>query len=118
MFSHQDPKAWIKPVTALFILRILKNRATYGNRIVGEIKKITGETVRPNHNFIYPLLRQMEEEGYVEGRWENPATRGKRIYTITPAGLAYLGSLRQIVQAKFLEVERRQKAIRDFLFAD
>lgn len=118
MFSHNDPKTWIKLVTALFILRILKKRATCGNRIAGEIKKITADAVRPNPNVIYPLLRQMEEGGYVEGRWENPDTRSKKIYTVTASGLAHLGSLQDTVRAKLLELERRHRAIRAFLFSD
>ncbi len=118
MLSHCDPKTWVKLLTALFILKILKTKATHGGRIAGEIKRITGDAVRPNPNFLYPLLRQMEADGYVEGKWDNPATRGKRIYTITPSGLAYLGSLKDTVQAKFLELERRHKAVRAFLFAD
>lgn len=117
MFSHSDPKTWIKLVTALFILRILKKRATCGNRIAGEIKRITGEAVQPNPNVIYPLLRQMEEGGYVEGRWENPDTRGRKVYTITDHGLAHLGALQDTVRARMAELERRHKAIRAFLLS-
>ncbi|MDT8901594.1 PadR family transcriptional regulator [Anaeroselena agilis] len=118
MFSRPDAKTWIKLVTALFILTILKSEAAHGNRIAGEIKRLTGDAVRPNPNFLYPLLRQLEEKGYVAGHWENPATRGKRVYTITPGGLAYLGSLKDLARAKMLELERRHKAIREYLLAD
>lgn len=118
MFSRPDAKTWIKLVTALFILKILKTGAAHGNRIAGEIKRVTGDAVQPNPNFLYPLLRQLEEGGYVEGSWENPATRGKRVYTITSSGLDYLACLKKTAQAKMLELERRHKAIRDYLFAD
>jgi PadR family transcriptional regulator PadR len=116
--SKHEKKMWIKLVTGLLIIKILKDRPAYGNQIADEIKRVTQDTIKPNPNFIYPLLRQMEAEGYVEGSWENPNTRGKRIYTITASGLVYFGRLRKIVQTKFLEIERCQKAIRSFLFEE
>ncbi len=118
MFSRPDAKTWIKLVTALFILKILKTGAAHGNRIAGEIKRVTGDAVQPNPNFLYPLLRQLEEKGYVAGNWDNPATRSKRVYTITASGIDYLATLKETARAKMLELERRHKAIRDFLFAD
>jgi DNA-binding PadR family transcriptional regulator len=118
LFSRTDPKTWVKLFTAFFILKILTAKAAHGGQIAAEIKRITGDAVRPNPNFLYPLLRRMEEDGYVESAWENPATRGKRVYTITPGGHEYLAALKKTVQAKFLELERRHKAVRAFLFAD
>jgi PadR family transcriptional regulator, regulatory protein PadR len=116
--TSNEKKMWIKLVTGLLILKILKDMPAYGNQIADEIKRVTQDTIKPNPNFIYPLLRQMEEDGYVEGSWENPKTRGKRIYTITASGFVYFEQLKEVVQAKFLEIERCQKAIRSFLFED
>ncbi len=113
---HKESKTWIKIVTALFILRILVKQSAYGNQIAEEIKRITQQTLRPNPNFLYPLLRAMEADGYLEGQWEDPNTRGKRIYTITPSGCSYLQVLQEKVHAKFLAIERRQQAIGKFLF--
>jgi PadR family transcriptional regulator PadR len=39
-----------------------------------------------NPNTMYPLLREMEAHGLVEGRWELPDRRTRRYYSITPAG--------------------------------
>lgn len=116
--SNNERKVWIKHITGLLILRILKDMPAYGNQIADKIKRETQDTIKPNPNFIYPLLRDMEENGYVEGSWENPNTRGKRIYTITESGLVYFEQLKEIVQAKFLELERCQRMIRSFLFEE
>ena len=37
-------------------------------------------------NTMYPLLRQMEQSGLVDARWEHPDRRTRRFYAITPAG--------------------------------
>ena len=116
--TKNEKKVWIKLITGLLILKMLKDRPAYGNQIADEIKRDTQDTIKPNPNFIYPLLRKMEEEGYVEGCWENPITHSKRIYTITPTGLAYFEQLKETVRAKFLEIERCHKVIRNILFVE
>jgi DNA-binding PadR family transcriptional regulator len=39
-----------------------------------------------NPNTMYPLLREMESNGLIEGRWEHPDKRTRRYYSITSAG--------------------------------
>ncbi len=39
-----------------------------------------------NPNTMYPLLRELEGRGLIEGRWEHPDRRTRRFYAITPAG--------------------------------
>lgn len=114
--ANGESKTWIRIVTALFILKILQHKSAYGNQIAEEIKQRTFQALHPNPNFLYPLLRSMEEEGYVTGEWDNPHTRGKKVYTLTAKGSAYLLALKGQVQKKFKEIERKQEAIRRYLF--
>ena len=39
-----------------------------------------------NPNTMYPLLRELEAQGLIEGRWEHPDKRTRRYYSITRAG--------------------------------
>ena len=48
---------------------------TYGNRLIEEIERITQGAISVNPNTMYPLLREMEGQGLVEGRWELPDRR-------------------------------------------
>ena len=43
-----------------------------------------------NTNTIYPLLRRLEERGFIVGEWEHPTKRSRRYYRITDAGRARL----------------------------
>ncbi|HMM19114.1 MAG TPA: PadR family transcriptional regulator [Selenomonadales bacterium] len=115
---RHEPKTWIKSITALFILKTLRQTSAYGNQIADHIKQRTFGGLRPNPNFLYPLLRDMEEDGLVAGTRENPAKRGRRVYTITARGLAYLEELNEPVRDKFLAIERKQAAIRQYLFEE
>jgi DNA-binding PadR family transcriptional regulator len=37
---------------------------------------------------MYPLLRELESRGMIEGKWEHPDRRTRRFYEITKAGEA------------------------------
>jgi PadR family transcriptional regulator PadR len=110
-----DYKTWVKIITGLYILKILKNGPAYGNKISEEIKVRTQNLLSPNPNALYPLLRKMEEGGYVIGEWNNPETHSKRIYTITDDGHLLIPILENKVKESFAERERKVAILREDL---
>jgi PadR family transcriptional regulator, regulatory protein PadR len=75
-----------RDVFPLLVLHLVAREPTYGNRLIESIEEITDGTISVNPNTMYPLLREMEAKGLVEGRWELPDRRTRRYYSITPAG--------------------------------
>ena len=69
--------------------------ASYGNRL---IEQITGGAVSLNPNTMYPLLRGLESAGFIEGRWEHPEKRSRRLYTLTAEGRAECERLKQSLE--------------------
>ena len=55
---------------------------------------------------LYPMLRTMERDGWIQGRNEKGGTR-RRLYTITPAGRAALKEVRARLRELFDEVGRK-----------
>jgi len=99
-------------IIGLYILKILQQEPAYGNKLAMEIKRRTQETYTPNTNALYPLLRIMEEKGYIVGEWDNAVTRGKRIFTITDVGVARIPSLEISLQTRIEEVELKMNILR------
>lgn len=99
-------------IIGLYILKILQQEAAYGNKLATEIKQRTQNAYTPNTNALYPLLRILEEKGYIIGKWDSPVTRGKRIFTITDAGIARIPALEIMLQERIEEVERRMQILR------
>jgi DNA-binding PadR family transcriptional regulator len=61
---------------------------------------------------MYPLLRQLEARGLVQGEWEHPERRSRRFYRITDAGLAEREALAAEVGPRLQRIGRSIQAIR------
>ncbi|HEV2786519.1 MAG TPA: PadR family transcriptional regulator, partial [Solirubrobacteraceae bacterium] len=72
----------------LLVLHLLGAGPSYGNQLMERVAGLTGGLIAVNPNTMYPLLRTLESEGLVAGRWEHPERRSRRFYELTDAGAA------------------------------
>jgi PadR family transcriptional regulator PadR len=78
-----------RDVFTLLVLHLIagsQSGSSYGNQLIEQIEEITSGAVSLNPNTMYPLLRELEGGGFIEGRWEHPQKRSRRMYTITASG--------------------------------
>jgi len=75
-----------RDVFPLLVLHLIAQEPTYGNKLIEGIEEMTQGVISVNPNTMYPLLRQMESDGLIEGRWELPDRRTRRYYSITKPG--------------------------------
>ena len=73
----------------MYILHLLNEKSYYGNMIKDEIKLRLNNRWEPSPGMIYPLLRELETEGYIEGTWDEPDKRSIRRYRITDEGIKH-----------------------------
>jgi len=118
MSVPSDLKTWLRVITALYVFRILKRGPAYGNQIADEIRQRTNNHLKPNTNALYPQLRRMEDRGFVSSQWNNPKTKSKRIYTLTPVGLAYIPIVEQKVKDRLTKMEELASILRQDLLLD
>jgi DNA-binding PadR family transcriptional regulator len=91
-----------RDVFPLLVLHLVAREPAYGNRLIESIESITGGVISVNPNTMYPLLRDLEGRGLIEGRWEHPDRRTRRFYSITDDGVTEYERLREEL-APFLE---------------
>lgn len=84
-----------RDVFPLLVLHLVAREPAYGNRLIEDIAAITGGVISVNPNTMYPLLRQLESKGQIEGLWEHPDRRTRRFYSITESGRAEYERLRE-----------------------
>jgi DNA-binding PadR family transcriptional regulator len=78
----------------MFILHLLSKGNLYGNQIIDNIKLKLNNKWEPSPGMIYPLLRDLENNGYVKSWWQEPDKKSIRYYKLTEAGFAHLERLK------------------------
>jgi PadR family transcriptional regulator PadR len=84
-----------RAVLPLLVLHMMRDEPSYGNQMMERISTATAGVLSVNPNTMYPLLRQMESKGFIQGRWEHPERRSRRYYSLTPAGKGEYARLRE-----------------------
>jgi DNA-binding PadR family transcriptional regulator len=107
-----------RDIFPLLVLHLVGTEPTYGNKLIESIEEITQGTISVNPNTMYPLLREMEGQGLVEGRWELPDRRTRRYYSITPAGRREYKRLRGEVEPFLDSVIRSVSLIKEEVYGD
>jgi PadR family transcriptional regulator, regulatory protein PadR len=77
-----------REVLPLLVLHLIGQGPSYGNQLMEGIARMTEGVLSVNPNTMYPLLRRLEEQGWIEGRWEHPERRTRRYYSLTGDGRA------------------------------
>jgi DNA-binding PadR family transcriptional regulator len=75
-----------REVLPLLVLHFIADGPSYGNQLIERIAEVTVGVLSVNPNTMYPLLRQLESRGLIDGRWEHPERRTRRYYSITDEG--------------------------------
>ena len=75
-----------KTIFPALVLHLLVQGPEHGYGLLQRIEAVCGDLIAVNTNTIYPLLRRLEERGFVEGAWDHPTKRARRHYCITAAG--------------------------------
>jgi DNA-binding PadR family transcriptional regulator len=85
----QDPFAGElrrRQILPLLVLHLIAEGPSYGNQLMERIGAMTAGVLSVNPNTMYPLLRQLEGRGLIEGQWEHPERRSRRYYSLTDEG--------------------------------
>src|SRR3954467_2175167 len=75
-----------RAILPLLVLHLINEGPSYGNKLMERIGSMTAGVLSVNPNTMYPLLRQLESRGLIEGQWEHPERRNRRYYSITDDG--------------------------------
>ena len=75
-----------REVLPLLVLHLIAQGPSYGNQLMERIGGMTAGVLSVNPNTMYPLLRQLESKGLIEGKWEHPERRSRRYYSLTGDG--------------------------------
>lgn len=75
-----------KTLFPVLVLHLIRQQPDHGYGLMQRIQDVCGDLVAVNTNKIYPLLRRLEERGFVTASWDHPTKRSRRVYAITALG--------------------------------
>jgi PadR family transcriptional regulator, regulatory protein PadR len=95
-----------KTIFPVLLLHLIREQSDHGYGLMQRIESVCGDLVAVNTNKIYPLLRRLEERGFVSASWDHPTKRSRRIYSITPAGEERLARIKSAMLPYLDQIER------------
>jgi DNA-binding PadR family transcriptional regulator len=82
------------------ILKLLAKRPMHGYEVMKELEEETHGCYKPSPGTVYPTLQWLEDEGLVSAE----TVEGKKVYSITDAGRAFLETNKSTVEDIFERV--------------
>jgi PadR family transcriptional regulator, regulatory protein PadR len=95
-----------KTIFPVLLLHLIREHPDHGYGLMQRIESVCGDLIAVNTNKIYPLLRRLEERGFVTATWDHPTKRSRRIYSITPAGEERLTKIKAAMLPYLESIER------------
>lgn len=83
------------------ILRLVSQQPMHGYEVMKALEKESAGYYRPSPGSVYPTLQMLEDEGYVTAEEQD----GKKVYSITEEGQAYLDENEDVIDDVFERVE-------------
>jgi DNA-binding PadR family transcriptional regulator len=86
--------SWLKETQKGYIriatLILLSKKPHHGYELMKEIDARSRGFWKPTAGGMYPILKDLQESGYIQGAWDEKARRRKRTYRITTPGKTVL----------------------------
>ena len=105
-----------KTIFPLLVLHMVRKQPEYGNSIIKKMGELTDGAMTVSPNTIYPLLRRLEEKGYIVGEWENQQTRSRRYYSITASGEEKYQEVKELFEVHLLRVKGAIEALQQEIY--
>lgn len=92
------------------ILRLLDEKPRHGYEVIKELEDRFGGAYSPSPGTVYPTLTMLEDIGYASAASDEG---GRKVYSITDAGRAYLAEHSETVDSIFERIARFVEGIFD-----
>lgn len=96
-------QVFTKGLLPIYVLYILSLGPTNGNDISHKVGDRTHGLWLPSTGGIYPLLKRLEKDGFINGNWDDSTRKAQKIYSITEEGINELEHKKILLRAKIEE---------------
>ena len=86
----------IKNLLDIQLLRMVQAQPIWGYKIKKKVE--TKFDIKLRHGALYPMLNQLEQQGFLTSQRQTKGGRARKVYTITKEGKEYLQSYYNIIK--------------------
>jgi PadR family transcriptional regulator, regulatory protein PadR len=83
-------KDQVKGHLDLLLLQVVADQPAHGYQLVCALRERSGGAFDLPEGTVYPALHRLERQGLLAGTWDEQGPRRRRVYHVTPGGLAAL----------------------------
>lgn len=80
------PPELLKGTLDLLILRTLELTPLHGAAVADRIGQVTRGTFHVKAGSLFPALHRLEQQGWIDGEWQQADGKRVKVYTLTRAG--------------------------------
>jgi DNA-binding PadR family transcriptional regulator len=102
-------KGLVRGMLPAYLLYLMRSKPLHGTDMIKSLAHMSHGVWKPSPGSVYPVLRRLEKEGVITGRWQRGQAAPKRVYRLTEKGRADLPKL----QARLLAELRAARHIID-----
>jgi PadR family transcriptional regulator PadR len=74
----------------LLLATLHRTGAVHGYALISALQEDSGGAFTLPEGTVYPALHRLERDGLISSRWQDASPRRRRVYELTPDGLAAL----------------------------
>ena len=90
--SWDTPEYWEmlirRSLSRFFLLRVLFESPCHGYQLKEAVRKVAKGCCDPTDAMIYPAIKELVDNGYVDVTTESQGARERKVCTLTPRGVA------------------------------
>jgi DNA-binding PadR family transcriptional regulator len=105
-FKKEIVQRIVRNLLDVQILRLVEEQPMWGYRIKKEVEARFGVTLR--HGALYPLLNELEREGFLMSRSQKQGRRMRKVYRPTEKGERYLEQYIDILQEQIQKQDMKE----------
>jgi DNA-binding PadR family transcriptional regulator len=106
-FKKEIVQRIVRNLLDVQILRLVEAEPMWGYRVKKEVEARFGITLR--HGALYPLLNELEREGFLMSRSQRQGRRMRKVYKPTEKGERYLEQYINVLQEQIRKQDIKRK---------
>lgn len=110
-----EPRYWKllvnQSLLRFFLLQALSEKEIHGYGLQSVLTVISNGLCKPSQGTLYPALKELEQNGYVKGKWLKVKNRKRKVYLLTTRGESALETASEVLQKALVAFSPKEKEL-------